>query len=140
MLLLAVLFTAPRMESPYGALSPLVSVLGIFVMGIGFLALAIGLISLGKALTASPIPNEQGQLQTGGIYSLVRHPIYFGLLTLGLGVVLDAGYWPQIVILVMLYVLLRIKSDFEESLLRQKYPDYAAYAAKTPKFFPRLSK
>jgi protein-S-isoprenylcysteine O-methyltransferase Ste14 len=40
----------------------------------------------------------------------------------------------------MLYVLLRIKAQFEESLLQKAYPNYAAYAAKTPRFLPRLGK
>jgi protein-S-isoprenylcysteine O-methyltransferase Ste14 len=55
-----------------------------------------------------------------------------------LGVVLDAGWWPQIVIALMLYFLLNIKAQFEEDLLRQKYPEYKAYALKTPRFFPRI--
>ena len=51
-----------------------------------------------------------------------------------------AGWWPQLVIALMLFLLLRIKAQFEESLLRKAYPKYAAYAAKTPMFFPRLGK
>lgn len=139
-LLLFVLFTAPRSAEPYGALSPIFSFIGLVVMGAGFLVLAISFIRLGSSLTASPIPKDQGQLVTTGLYSFVRHPIYFGLLLLGIGVVLDAGWWPQLVVLVMLYLLLRIKSDFEENLLRKKYSDYAAYAAATPRFFPRIGK
>jgi protein-S-isoprenylcysteine O-methyltransferase Ste14 len=57
-----------------------------------------------------------------------------------LGVVLDAGWWPQLVIALMLFLLLRIKAQFEEGLLRKAYPKYAAYALKTPMFFPRLGK
>jgi protein-S-isoprenylcysteine O-methyltransferase Ste14 len=109
-------------------------------MGAGFLVLAISFLRLGLSLTASPIPKDQGQLVTSGLYARVRHPIYFGLLLLGIGVVFDAGWWPQLVVLTMLYLLLRIKSDFEESMLRKKYPEYAAYAARTPKFFPRVGK
>ena len=77
-------------------------------------------------------------LVTSGLYGRVRHPIYFGLLVLAFGVVLDAGWWPQIVIALMLYFLLNIKAQFEEDLLRKKYPEYTAYALKTPRFFPRI--
>jgi protein-S-isoprenylcysteine O-methyltransferase Ste14 len=59
---------------------------------------------------------------------------------LGFGVVLDAGYWPQVVILAFLYLLLRIKAQFEEELLKKRYPDYETYMARTPRFFPRLTK
>ena len=139
-LLLFVLFTAPRLPEPYGAFTGLMSMLGLVLMGGGFLVLAISFLRLGSSLTASPIPKEQGQLVTSGLYARVRHPIYFGLLLLGIGVVLDAGWWPQLVVLTMLYLLLRIKSDFEESMLRKKYPEYAEYAARTPRFFPRIGK
>jgi protein-S-isoprenylcysteine O-methyltransferase Ste14 len=139
-LLLAILFTAPRMTAPYGSLSGAISFLGLAVMALGFLVLATSFFRLGRSLTASPIPKEEGLLVTTGLYSRVRHPIYFGLLLLGIGVVLDAGYWPQLVVLAMLYLLLRIKAEFEESLLKKRYPGYAAYAAKTPRFFPRLTK
>lgn len=139
-ILLFLLFTAPRLPLPYGTLSPVLSTIGLIVMALGFLVLAISFVRLGSSLTASPIPKEQGTLVTSGLYSRVRHPIYFGLLLLGIGVVLDAGWWPQLVILIFLYLLLRVKSDFEENLLRKRYSDYAAYAAKTPRFFPRLGK
>ena len=138
LLLLGLLFTAPRMDSPYGELSDLIGLLGIAVMALGAVILIASFMRLGKSLTANPVPKENGELVVTGLYSRVRHPVYFGLLVLGLGVVLDAGYWPQILIWAMLYIQLHIKANFEEYLLRQKYPAYAAYAAKTPRFFPRL--
>jgi Putative protein-S-isoprenylcysteine methyltransferase len=77
-------------------------------------------------------------LVTGALYARVRHPIYFGLLLASVGVVLDAGPWPQFAILLLLYVLLNIKASYEEELLAKRYPDYKAYAQKTPRFFPRI--
>ena len=137
-LLIAILFTAPRQPEPYGALTPYLSALGLGIMGLGALVLITSFIRLGKSLTANPVPKEDGQLVTSGLYSRVRHPIYFGLLLLAFGVVLDAGWWPQIVVALMLYLLLNIKAQFEESLLEKKYPDYKQYMLKTPRFFPRL--
>lgn len=138
LLLLGLLFTAPRMDSPYGVISDLISYLGLAVMAGGIAILIASFIRLGKSLTANPVPKDDGELIVTGLYSSVRHPIYLGLLLLGFGVVLDAGYWPQILIFLMLYIQLHIKANFEEYLLRQKYPGYAAYAAKTPRFFPRF--
>jgi protein-S-isoprenylcysteine O-methyltransferase Ste14 len=109
-------------------------------MAIAGVILLVSFAALGNSLTASPLPKQRGQLITTGLYSYVRHPIYSGLLLLSLGVVLDAGWWPQLVIALMLFLLLRIKAQFEESLLRKAYPKYAAYALKTPMFFPRLGK
>jgi protein-S-isoprenylcysteine O-methyltransferase Ste14 len=138
--LLGVLLTAPRLPQPYGTFTPLISLVGLALMAIAGAVLLVSFVGLGNSLTASPLPKAQGQLVTTGLYAYVRHPIYFGLLLLSAGVVLDAGWWPQAVVAVMLYVLLRIKAQFEESLLQKAYPSYAAYAAKTPRFFPRLGK
>lgn len=139
-LLIALLFTAPRQPEPYGALSDLFSIIGLAVIGAGVLILVVSFLRLGRSLTANPVPKEDGELVTTGLYSRVRHPIYFGLLVMAVGVVLDAGWWPQVIIALMLYLLLNIKAQFEESLLLKKYPDYKKYMAATPRFFPRVGK
>jgi protein-S-isoprenylcysteine O-methyltransferase Ste14 len=108
------------------------------VIALGAIILVTSFVRLGKSLTANPVPKDDGVLVTSGLYGRVRHPIYFGLLVLAAGVVLDAGWWPQIIIALMLYFLLNIKAQFEEDLLRKKYPEYKAYALRTPRFFPRI--
>ena len=138
-LLIALLFTAPRQAEPYGAISDLIGIVGVGVIALGAIILVTSFVRLGKSLTANPVPKDDGVLVTSGLYGRVRHPIYFGLLVLAFGVVLDAGWWPQIIIALMLYFLLNIKAQFEEDLLRQKYPEYKAYALKTPRFFPRIN-
>lgn len=137
-LLIALLFTAPRQPEPYGALSDPIGIVGVAVIALGAIILVTSFVRLGKSLTANPVPKDDGVLVTSGLYGRVRHPIYFGLLVLAVGVVLDAGWWPQIIIALMLYFLLNIKAQFEEDLLRKKYPEYKAYALKTPRFFPRI--
>lgn len=137
-LLLALLFTSPRQPNPYGDFSPIIGILGVAVMALGIVILVLSFLRLGRSLTANPVPKDDGVLVTSGLYARVRHPIYFGLLVLAFGVVLDAGWWPQLVIALMLYFVLNIKAQFEEDLLRAKYPEYKAYALKTPRFFPRV--
>jgi len=139
-LLIFLLVLSPRMTSPYGAASEIVGLIGLALIMTGSAVLLFSFLKLGNSLTALPIPREQGQLVTNGLYSRVRHPIYFGLLVMGAGVILDAGYWPQIIVYMLLYALLNTKAEFEESLLRQKYPQYKQYAEKTPRFFPRLGR
>lgn len=139
-LLIALLLTAPRQPEPYGPLSSFLGVLGLAAIGLGALILVTSFFRLGRSLTANPVPKADGVLVTSGLYSRVRHPIYFGLLVLALGVVLDAGWWPQIIIALMLYLLLNIKAQFEENLLQNKYPEYKQYMLSTPRFFPRIGK
>lgn len=137
-LLLALLILSPRSSEIYGDLRPALSILGLVFIGAGLAVILYSFFALGKSLTASPVPKQDGQLVTGGLYARVRHPIYFGLLLAAIGVVLDAGPWPQIIFLVLLFVLLNIKASFEEELLAKRYPEYRAYANKTPRFFPRI--
>jgi len=138
-LLLVLLIISPRNFEPYGPLTSVLSYIGLamIVTGVGIALFAF--FGLGRALTASPIPKADAQLVTTGLYARVRHPIYFGLLLAAAGVVLDAGWWPQLAIAVMLYVLLNIKASFEEQLLAERYPESREYAAKTPRLFPRLA-
>ncbi len=138
LILIVVLVLAPRSDQPWGAASEILGWLGLALAAIGvIIALAAGF-GLGRSLTASPIPRPQASLITTGLYARVRHPIYFGLLLAGFGILLDAGYWPQLVILFMLWLVLKTKADFEETLLRERYPEYASYAQKTPQLIPRL--
>ena len=139
-LLIALLLLSPRQEAPYGAASQIIGVVGVSLIALGSGVLLVSFIGLGNSLTALAIPKDNGTLVTHGIYSRVRHPIYFGLLVMSVGVMLDAGYWPQVIVVMLLYVLLGNKADFEESMLRERYPQYKQYAERTPRFFPRLGR
>jgi protein-S-isoprenylcysteine O-methyltransferase Ste14 len=138
-LLLVLLIISPRNFEPYGPLTTALSYLGVVLIVVGVGIVLFAFFGLGRALTASPIPKADAQLVTTGLYARVRHPIYFGLLLAAAGIVLDAGWWPQLAIAAMLYVLLNIKASFEEQLLIERYPEYREYAAKTPRLLPRLT-
>ena len=138
--LIFLLVLSPRMDSPYGGASEVVGTIGVGIIALGSGLLLFSFLGLGNSLTALPVPKEGGQLVTTGIYSRVRHPIYFSLLVMGLGVMLDAGYWPQVIVYMLLFALLNTKAEFEESLLRKKYAGYDSYALKTPRLIPRLGR
>jgi protein-S-isoprenylcysteine O-methyltransferase Ste14 len=70
----------------------------------------------------------------------MRHPIYTGLLLTGLGLSLEAGVFPHLLIWAGLVALLVYKSNWEEELLTKRYPEYADYKARTGRFFPKLGK
>ena len=118
-LLIFLLVLSPRMEQPYGAASEVVGITGVGFILLGSALLLYSFLGLGNSLTAMPIPKGNGQLVTTGIYSRVRHPIYFALLLMGFGVILDSGYWPQVIVYLLLYSLLSLKADWEESMLRE---------------------
>ncbi|MEY3028754.1 MAG: hypothetical protein RL198_151 [Actinomycetota bacterium] len=138
LVLIVVLVLAPRTSEPWGVATEALGWLGGALAVIGVAIALVAGFGLGSSLTASPIPRARASLVTTGLYSRVRHPIYFGILLAGFGILLDAGYWPQLIILLMLWLVLKTKADFEESLLRQRFPDYAAYAQRTPQLIPRI--
>ena len=138
--LLALLVFAPRMAQPYGSATAVLSAIGVALIVVAVLAVLMSFAGLRRSLTASPIPKADGQLVTTGLYRYVRHPIYSAILLAAIGVLLDAGYWPQLPIALMLYLLLNQKASFEEELLLKRYPEYAKYRRSTPRFFPRLGR
>jgi protein-S-isoprenylcysteine O-methyltransferase Ste14 len=115
---------------------PALEYLGIAMLALGLVLLFAGFKGLGKSLTANPVPNEDGVLVTKGIYRIVRHPIYLGLLIITLGLVVSSGEWAQIIVWAALAVLLTYKMRWEEVLLKAKYKGYADYMAKVPAIIP----
>lgn len=102
------------------------------VSSAGFGLLAV--LQLGTSLTPWPSPRAGASLVTAGAYRHARHPIYAALLAFGVGLaVLTASPW-RLLVTAGLYVLFWRKAVYEERLLRQRYPGYAAYAARTPRF------
>jgi protein-S-isoprenylcysteine O-methyltransferase Ste14 len=122
-------------------------------LGAGWEALcvALGLGGLAwRAATVGFVPKDTSQrnsarpqaeaLNTTGLYSIVRHPLYVGNYLMWLGVALFSRAWwaPVIVSLVFWLYYERIMFAEEEFLRRRFGGDYTAWAAATPAFLPRL--
>jgi len=121
-------------------LSPIFLVPGIFLWLLGFFFEAVGdyqLTQFKKKRTS------KGKLMTTGLWSLTRHPNYFGEATLWWGVALLAyGVTHNLLAFVgpiTIDFLLLFVSGIP--LLEKKYQgraDWRAYVKKTPAFFPKL--
>lgn len=110
---------------------------GIAIGIFGVVWLLVGSLNLGpRSLTATPVPRSEASLKTGGLYQLSRHPIYTGVISLALSSALRRGHWVLYLVALALYALFHFKSRFEEGLLARRYPDYAAYASRVPRFVP----
>ncbi len=103
---------------------------------LGLAVLVVGIVNLGRSLTPLPSPISHGELRTGGLYRLVRHPIYSGIMALAVGVSIKATSWLIIAIAVVLIAWLSEKARWEERRLVRRYPGYEDYAESTPRFVP----
>jgi protein-S-isoprenylcysteine O-methyltransferase Ste14 len=70
-------------------------------------------------------------LRTDGLYGVVRHPIYLGLLLMAAGFSLATTPW-GLLVTALLAVVLDLKRRVEERWLDATYPQYAAYRAAVP--------
>jgi protein-S-isoprenylcysteine O-methyltransferase Ste14 len=78
-------------------------------------------------------------LVTGGVYGVIRHPSYLGLLinSLGWGLAFRSGVGVLLTALLIPPLIARIRA--EERLLRARFgDDYAAYCARTSRLIPGL--
>ncbi len=137
--LLALLMFWPDQQGGWGIIDLPVTLVGVALVLAGLIVLLLSGISLGRSLTASPIPKAKAELVRRGFYKYFRHPIYTGLLSFALGIGLAAGPAPHMLFVIALFVLLNFKARWEEKLLLATYPDYKDYMSKTGMFLPRLN-
>ncbi len=117
-----------------------------------FCCLAVSLLGLGiRVVTVGFVPRgtsgrntHEGQvaevLNTTGIYSLVRHPLYLGNYVIWLGISMFCGIWWLTLIFALGFWIYYERIMYaEEEFLRRKFGDaYVAWAEVTPAFVPHL--
>ncbi|MBS1256682.1 MAG: hypothetical protein MAG581_02508 [Deltaproteobacteria bacterium] len=119
---------------------------GVFSLIVGLLGLFFRILVVGHTPQNTSGRNTREQiadvLNTTGWYSVVRHPLYLGNYTMGLGVSLFPFVWwlPLIYTLAFALYYERIMAA-EEDFLRSKFgEDFEKWAESTPAFFPDFSK
>jgi len=136
--ILVAIFVAGLTESSFSGDGPMVvTVLGVVLMVLGGILAVLGVRSLGRGLTALPHPRDGSELVSTGVYRLVRHPIYGGLVigALGYGLAMHAMV-TAVVGSIVLLAFFRLKSAREEVWLEQRYAGYPAYRAATRRILP----
>jgi protein-S-isoprenylcysteine O-methyltransferase Ste14 len=82
--------------------------------------------TMGRSLTPFPRPREDGELIQDGPFRFVRHPVYAGGILFFAGVSLAVGVW-GLAGTAALAPLWWFKARYEEGMLLDRYPEYAAY-------------
>jgi protein-S-isoprenylcysteine O-methyltransferase Ste14 len=111
---------------------------GIVELVIAGWAVASGFRALGPSLTPLPRPHDSAEMVEQGIYRRIRHPIYGGLILAAIGWSTLTGSPPAFVAAIALGLFMDAKARREEAWLSDRYPDYAAYRARTRRFLPGI--
>ena len=112
--------------------------LGLLLFVAGAIILIAAFMALNKNLSPFPTPKRSGELVDTGVYHYIRHPIYTGILFMAPGLAFYTECAWRFLIFVALLILFIFKATYEELLLLNKYPGYAAYKKTTGMFFPRF--
>jgi protein-S-isoprenylcysteine O-methyltransferase Ste14 len=115
---------------------PLLGLSALCTLG-GLIVIVIASLRLGRSLTATPVPNGRNQLSTDGLYAMVRHPIYSGVLLVVVGLAIRSASWFTLALAAVTIAFFNVKARWEEERLAERHPDYRAYCEHVPRFVPR---
>lgn len=115
-----------------------------FCSAVSFFGLGIRIYTIGHTPKGTSGRNTKRQaanmLNTTGIYSVVRHPLYLGNFFIWLGISLFMHLWWLTLICILTFWLYYERIMFaEEDFLRSKFgKEYDEWAETTPAFLPRI--
>jgi len=100
----------------------------LFIPGLVIRALASGHVRKNEALA------------TSGPYAYTRNPLYLGSLLIGIGFALAArSWWVGVVLIAMFFAIYVPVIRSEEAFLRERFPEFEAYAKAVPRMIPRIT-
>ena len=136
LLIIIILSSAYEFKYYPRPLMPVVHYIGVTFILIAAFMFTFIIISFGQFMTPNPVPRNNAILKTSGFYSLVRHPMYFTVLVLMLGIVLYFQAFYSMLWLPVLFVFFVLKASMEEKFLVKKFPQYTEYSIKVKRLIP----
>ena len=140
--LLIALRNSGKVERAYGKTAD--NFWGLFSLGVSFLGFIIRCLVAGYAPRGTSGRNARTQtadvLNTSGMYSIVRHPLYVGNFFVVLGMTLFVQVWWFAAAVWLAYWIYYERIIFaEEEYLREKFgQQFLEWAKDTPTYFPNL--
>ena len=106
---------------------PLSYLVGFLIIIIAFIILLIAIKDLGRNLSPFPRPINKSNLVTKGIYRFTRHPMYYSLIFISVGVFVTKLSIYYLFLSISLCLIIKFKIDLEEQYLNNKFKDYFPY-------------
>lgn len=111
--------------------------LGLLMIYFGFILRQYSIFILGKYFTPVVKKQSEQELLTTGLYKILRHPSYTGLILELLGAAISFSNWISILVVIIIFIpaiIYRIKT--EEKFLIENFKDYKEYSKITFKLVP----
>jgi protein-S-isoprenylcysteine O-methyltransferase Ste14 len=111
--------------------------IGLFMELIGIFLASSGLMKLNwKSFSVFPEPRPDGQLETGGIYAFIRHPMYAGIFIIAAILVWEYPSALRITCLLLLSTVFILKINIEEAFLEKMYPSFPSWKKTSNRLIP----
>ena len=107
--------------------NPISYSLGILIIMIASIFMLVAIKDLGRNLSPFPRPKNNSNLVTTGIYRFTRHPMYYSLIIISLGVFLTKLSFYYLFLTISLSLLIKLKILLEEQYLKIKFKKYSLY-------------
>ena len=107
--------------------SPFSYFLGILIIIIAFILMLVSIKDLGRNLSPFPRPINNSNLVTTGIYRFTRHPMYYSLIFISIGVFIIKLSIYNLFLTISLALIIKFKIALEEKYLMNKFKNYLLY-------------
>ena len=107
--------------------STLSYLVGFLIIMIAFIIFLISIKDLGRNLSPFPRPINNSNLVTTGIYRFTRHPMYYSLIFISIGVFIIKLSIYYLFLTISLALIIKFKIALEEKYLMNKFKNYSLY-------------
>jgi len=121
------------LQGPADSVPAALALTGVLVALASCVWVLAAVLALGTCFAVLP---EARGLVTRGPYRLVRHPVYLGELGAYAGLVIGSPTGRNLSAAIVFAAAQAVRMRLEERALIKEFPDYARYAARTPRLVP----